>query len=908
LNSASLIKHAAKHAGTGSKPDKTGLSEREAARKLKEHGPNTIAEKSGVSAFKVLLDQFKDFMILVLLASTAVSAFMGEMVEAVTIIAIVVLNAILGFIQEYRTEKTLEALKGLAAPAAKVIRDGKQLSILAESVVPGDLILLEAGDRVPADATLIEAVGMQADESILTGESTPVEKNACFERENLSGPDGRKNHVYMGAVIATGRGKAIVHATGMNTEMGRIADMIRNIRDDETPLQKRLEHLGKYIVIACLGICAVVSVTGILRGERLFAMLLAGISLAVAAVPEGLPAIVTIALALGVRRMLERNALVRKLPAVETLGCADVICSDKTGTLTENKMTVRKIYAGESLINVEGAGFKPEGQFLAGGAKVNPLKLNALKLALEIGAICGNAKIVPPGRHNIGLPGRVKTMFSGAGEWRIEGDPTEGALMVAAAKAGLTQDVLDKTYFRIDELPFDSERKCMSVVCDNHRGETFVFTKGAPDVIIKKCGKIYTSRGIASLTPSMRAEILKINDNMAGEALRVIGTAFRKLDSRLYERGRLEEDLVFVGLQGMIDTPRREAFEAVRKCRMAGIKPVMITGDHKMTAEAIAKELKIISAGEKVITGAEIDAMDESRLEKAAKNASVFARVSPGHKLAIVKALKKLGHVVAMTGDGVNDAPAVKEADIGISMGITGTDVTKEASSMILMDDNFATIVAAVEEGRVVYSNIRKFIRYLLACNIGEVLTMFLGMLAGMPIPLLPIQILWVNLVTDGLPAIALGLEPPEKDIMARRPRSSKDNIFSGGLLSLIVLRGILLGVSTLAVFSGILYFTRDIVLARSGAFVTLVLTQLTHVFECKSEKMSIFEIPLFNNMFLVLAVLCSLAMILAAIYAPFLQPVFKTSPLALNEWLLVLGFTGLGPAASSVFRRWRSR
>jgi len=886
--------------------NKLGLSEREAKRKLQEHGYNLITQKKAISPLKIFFAQFSDFMTLVLLASTAISIFMGEMTEAVTIIAIVVLNSILGFIQEYRTERTLEALKNLAAPMAKVIRDGKEKTIPAEEIVPGDLIVIETGDRVPADAVLIEANSLQVDESLLTGESIPVEKSLTSSAKKSLTSVNTANAVYMGTVVTSGRGKAIVTATGMHTEMGKIADMIQNIEDEETPLQKKLDHLGKLIVYGCLVICAIVSITGILRGEDLFAMLMSGISLAVAAIPEGLPAIVTIALALGVQRMLKRNALIRKLPAVETLGCASVICSDKTGTLTENRMTVRKVYAGENIFDVGGSGYIPEGEFTLKGRTIDPLEQKALKLALEIGGLCNNAKIIKKGNGKIKLLGKLRPVFSNTGTWEISGDPTEGALLVAAAKAGLTEEILSKTYLRIDELPFDSERKCMSVVCVDNRGETYMFTKGAPDVVIKKCTKIYTSRGVLDITPALKAGVMRINDKMAGEALRVIGVAYKKLDSRNFSLKESEKELIFVGLAGMIDPPRKEAFEAVRKCRMAGIKPVMITGDHKITAMAIAKELGIYKDGEKVLTGEDLETMDEHMLEKVAENASVYARVSPKHKLTIVKVLKKLGYIVAMTGDGVNDSPAVKEADIGVSMGITGTDVTKEASSMILLDDNFATIVAAIEEGRVIYSNIRKFIRYLLSCNIGEVLTMFLGTLIGLPIPLLPIQILWVNLVTDGLPAIALGLEPPEKDIMMRPPRDSRDTIFSGGLLGLIVVRGILLGVSTLAVFISILYFTGNVVLARTGGFVTLVLTQLTHVFECKSERKTIFEIPVFSNVYLILAVMCSLAMILSVVYLPFLQPIFKTAPLTYNEWLLVAGFTALGPVVTSIF--WRRR
>ncbi len=875
-----------------------GLSDKEARKKLLEHGPNILTGKEKVSLVKMLIRQFTDVMVLILLASTAVSAFMGEMTEAVTIIAIVILNAVLGFVQEFRTEKTMEALKNFAAPVAKVLRNGKLVNISTDQIVPGDVIILETGDRVSADAALLECISLQVDESLLTGESVPVEKAAASVGKVMDSGD-RRFMVYMGTVITGGRGRALVSATGMNTEMGGIADLIQNIEEDQTPLQKRLENLGKIIVAGCLTICAIVAATGILRGEEAFSMLLTGISLAVAAVPEGLPALVTIALALGVRRMLKRNALIRRLPAVETLGCTGVVCSDKTGTLTQNKMTVRKIYAGDRLIDVKDD--RTEQPFFNGGRNMEPLKDNVLRLALEIGALCNNASLTmdkPKAVESL-MKSRLK---SAAVKWEFTGDPTEGALLVASARAGLTPDVLAPLYFRLDELPFDSDRKCMSVVCGNHKGETFVFMKGAPDEILKKCCRIAGSGGVTPLTRELKSKVLRTNDRMAEEALRVIAVAYKKLDSRVYHRNELEADAIFTGLIGMLDPPRKEAAEAVLKCRMAGIKPVMITGDHKLTALAIAKELDIYREGEKVLAGLELDSMDEGELEKIVDNISVYARVSPKHKLMIVRALKKRGHIVAMTGDGVNDAPAVKEADIGVAMGLSGTDVTKEASSMVLLDDNFATIIAAIEEGRVIYNNIRKFIRYMLACNIGEVLTMFLGMLAGLPIPLLPIQILWVNLVTDGLPAVALGFDPSEKDIMKRPPRKAGEGIFSNGLAGIIIFRGVLIGLTTLAVFVTMLYYSGDVGTARTGAFVTLVLTQLIHVFECKSETRSIFQIPLLNNIYLVLAVLCSLIMLLGVVYLPLLQDIFKTVPINLNDWLVAGGLSFLVPVLASFF------
>lgn len=917
-----------------------GLSKKEALNRLNKFGSNILTEKKEISVFKIVIEQFSDFMVLILLAATAISAFMGEILEAVTIIAIVMINALLGFIQEYRTERTMEALKTLAAPSARVIRDGKISIIPASQIVPSDIIIVEAGDRVPADAILIEASNLTADESLLTGESIPVEKYAVsvekhttrkstynYNLNNPNNPDNldnpgnldlknRENLIFMGTIVTYGRGKAIVFATGMKTEMGKIADMIQNVEDEQTPLQRKLEHLGKIIVFACIAICAVVSITGILRGEELFTMLLAGISLAVAAVPEGLPAIVTVSLALGVQRMLKKNALIRKLPAVETLGCADIICSDKTGTLTENKMTVRKIYAGENIYEIKGSGYDIKGSFFVKEKEINPMKYKVLKRALEISALCNNAQLVVKAEGRGKFSKKIKSIFNKTETLDVVGDPTEGALLVAAVKGGLIGGKLEgnigeqlkENYIRHDEIPFDSERKCMSVICQNEKNETYIFTKGAPDIIINKCSKILTARGTVNLTSVIRAAIMKINDDMAKEALRVLGVAYKQLENKntVKAADELETELIFVGLIGMIDPPREEVLGAVKKCKLAGIKPVMITGDHKITACAIAEELDLYEEGDLVLAGTDIDDMDENKLKKILNKVSVFARVSPEHKLTIVKAFKELGHIVAMTGDGVNDAPAVKEADIGVSMGIMGTDVTKEVSSMVLMDDNFATIVAAVEEGRVIYSNIRKFIRYLLSCNIGEVLTMFLGMLIGLPVPLLPIQILWVNLVTDGLPAIALGLEPPEKDIMMRPPRGSKDNIFAGGLTGLIIVRGILLGISTLAVFASMLYYTHNVNLARTGAFVTLVFTQLIHVFECKSERKNIFEISIFSNVYLVLAVLCSFIMMIAVIYIPLLQGVFRTVPLVLNDWLLIIGFSFIGPVGSSFFTKKR--
>lgn len=606
-----------------------GLTDKEARHKLEKHGPNLLSERKKISPIKILFEQFTDLMVIILMISTVISGFMGEMTEAITIIAIIVVNAIMGFVQEYRTERTMEALKSLAAPYAKVIRNEQQASIPAEDIVPGDVLVLETGDRVAADAAILECNSLTIDESLLTGESLPVEKHRLMNPNELMDPFDKNTSVYMGTVVTGGRAKAVVYATGMKTEMGSIADMIQNIEDDQTPLQKRLGHLGKFIAIGCLIICAIVSVTGIMRGEKLFNMLLSGISLAVAAVPEGLPAIVTISLALGVQRMLKRNALIRKLPAVETLGCASVICSDKTGTLTENKMTVRKMYASGYQLDITGNGYNLEGKFLVDNKPSDPLRVDGVRLALEIGALCNNSVISRPTPEHTTV-GKIKSIFSKQENFKISGDPTEIALTIAAAKAGINESYLNRSYKRIDEIPFDSERKCMSIICKNSGGELLVFTKGAPDVIIDKCSRILSSRGVIKMDELTRRSIIKLNDTMANDALRVIGVAYRKLETGKYIPGKsnIENELIFVGLMGMIDPPRKEAVEAVRKCKLAGIKPVMITGDHKLTATAIAKELNIYSLGDRVLTGQELDEMTEAQLEKMADSVSVCKSIS----------------------------------------------------------------------------------------------------------------------------------------------------------------------------------------------------------------------------------------------------------------------------------------
>lgn len=857
-----------------------GLTGEEANKRLEIHGRNVLKPAKRHGWLKILFSQFTDLMIIILIASSIISFTMGENSEGIAILAIILLNGLLGFIQEMRTEKAMEALMSLAAPHARVVRDGVIRDIPAEEVVPGDLIVLEAGNRVPADAVLLEANNLYSDESMLTGESIPVAKIRTDQTNaSLTGVTSR-NMVYMGSMITNGTGRALVMVTGMETEMGKIAEMMETAGVQDTPLQKKLEKLGEYMVTGCLAICAIVAVLGILRGEPVIQMLLGGISLAVAAVPEGLPAVVTIALAIGVRRMVQKNALIRRLPAVETLGCATVICSDKTGTLTENRMTVVEAYAGKNPYVMRK---NNQGRLSAycRGREVHVEKTTGLKLLLKIGMLCGNTRIMESNSD---------------ADLDIEGDPTEVALVRAAIDTGLDKESVFSAYRRVREIPFDSERKLMSVICRSQSGELFLFAKGAPEIIMDKCSKIMIADRERDITQDDQDKLRDECAAMTSRALRVMAFAYRTVQPYQLWRDDLESQLVFIGLAGMTDPPRKEAIESVAKCRRAGIKTIMITGDHVKTATSIAKSMDIYRDGDLVVNGREIDQMSDQELEETCRKATVFARVFPKHKMRIVRAIRNNGNIVAMTGDGVNDAPAVKDADIGIAMGKSGTDVTRQAASMILMDDNFSSIVAAVEEGRNIYSNIRKFIRYLLSCNVGEVLTMFLSMIMGLPIPLLPAQVLAVNLATDGLPAIALGMEPGEPDIMERPPRSPDESIFSHGLARLIMVRGIFIAISTIASFMIVNTMSKNLAGARTAALVTLVLSQLIHVFECKSEHKSLFELPVFSNKYLIFAVLSSILMLLGIIYLPFLSAIFGTTALALNEWLIAGGISLLVP------------
>ncbi|MEQ8153949.1 MAG: calcium-translocating P-type ATPase, PMCA-type [Clostridiaceae bacterium] len=833
-----------------------GLTDREAEIRLKKFGPNELSGKKKKSLILIFISQFNDLMIWVLLASTIISCFMGDVADAITIIIIVMTNGILGFLQEFRTEKSLEALKNLAAPTCKVIRSGNIRVINAVNLTVGDFVELEAGDRIPADGIFIKGIGLTVDESLLTGESAGVNKD---KRD-------KQGFLYMGTTVLKGKGVMKVSTVGMGTEMGKIAGMLQDIQEDKSPLKERLESLGKMLVFICLGICSIVTVVGIARGNSLGNMFMLGVSLAVAAIPEGLPAIVTVSLALGVSRMLKRNALVRKLPAVETLGCTSIICSDKTGTLTQNKVTAKEIFLDNRIYSLDKGEKVHNSLFMKSLVYCNDCSYNFNKKSIE--------EIV-------------------------HGDPTEAALVKAFFKDGMALKAITENINRVYEIPFDSVRKMMSVIIRENGKET-CYTKGAPERILERCTHIAEDGRIIPLSQTKKRSILNQVDKMSERALRCLASAYK--EGLLEKSGNLEKGLIFLGVVGSIDPPREEARDAVLQCKLAGIRPVMITGDHKNTAFAIAKSLSICNSNEAVITGDDIERFSDKELERAARVARVFARVSPNHKLRIVKVLKRSGNIVAMTGDGVNDAPAIKEADIGISMGISGTDVTKEASSMILMDDNFATIVAAVEEGRVIYDNIRKFIRYLLSCNLGEVLTMFLASIFYMPNPLTPIQILFVNLATDGLPAIALGVDPPDKDIMAQQPRKKSESIFAGGLTEKIAVRGTLIGICTLMSFLTGQYLGFDIKICRTIALCTLVMSQLIHVFECRSERHSILEIKLFTNPYLVGAVSVSILMILSILYIPFFRGVFQTKNLNILQWGIVIFFSGIIATINSIY------
>ncbi len=843
---------------------KQGLTWEQAESRQKAFGANRLEGKKKPHILVRYLMQFNDFMIIILIAAAAVSLLLSfthgkaDFIDAGIILGIVMLNALLGLVQESKAEKSIEALKKMSAPSAKVMRSGILESVNTEEIVPGDILLLEAGDFVPADCRIVSSMNLKAEEAALTGESVPVDKDASYIASESATLGDRRNMLFSGSSISYGRGTAIVTSIGMGTEVGKIADMLMNDEAPETPLQKKLTQTGKMLGIGAIIICVCIFLLGIVRQQGVFEMFMTSVSLAVAAIPEGLPAIVTIMLAIGVQRMAKRNAVIRKLPAVETLGSATVICSDKTGTLTQNKMTVVET------VNVKG---------LLEGKNADR------ELILKYSALC----------NDVNLEGENK-------EIKLTGDPTEKALVIAALTSGIDKNNAEQKAPRIDEIPFDSARKLMTTIHHSKESGGYIsITKGAPDVLIKKCSHYIEGGNTYMLTESRKNELMRMNDEMAGKALRVLAIAvksYTKLPYKITE-DTVENDLSFVGLVGMIDPPREEAAEAVKTCVKAGIKPVMITGDHVVTAKVVASKLGILRGGEGALTGTELNDMTQDELVSCINKYSVFARVSPEHKVRIVKAFQKRGEVVAMTGDGVNDAPALKAADIGCAMGISGTDVAKGAADMVLTDDNFATIVHAVSEGRGIYANIRKAVHFLLSSNIGEILVMLVALLMGWPTPLLAIHLLWTNLVTDSLPAIALGLDPAESDIMDGKTESGSSGLFSNGLWQRIAVEGMMVGMLALVAFAvGSVYYdtaANENIVGRTMAFATLSISQLVHSFNMRTEK-SIFTLSITSNIYLVYAFVVGVLLQVGVIMLPFLAETFKVVPLTPVQWLIVAG------------------
>ena len=884
-----------------------GLSDQEAEKRLETYGKNELQEAPPTSIWTMIYEQFANFVVILLLVAAVISAVLGEWVEAAAIMTIVVLNAVLGVVQERRAEEALSALKKMASPDANVLREGHRLSIPAREVVPGDIVFLEAGNFIPADVRLLETVNLRIDEAALTGESVPVTKNAQLELEADSALGDRKTMAYTGTLVTYGRGVGVVVNTGMATEIGQIAKMLQSVEEEDTPLQKRLDSFGRTLGWVTLVICGVIFIEGMITGTPPLDMFIIAVSLAIAAVPEGLPAVVTITLALGMQEMITRNALIRKLSSVETLGSATIICSDKTGTLTQNEMTVTNIAVDGEFLDITGTGYSLDGQFLRDGNEVSLADdYPGILTALWIGALNNDAIL----ETDYDEAGRKKV--------RMVGDPTEGALLVAAAKGGALPAPLSQAYPRIEEIPFDSERKRMVTIhaikspeagdvspfYDQKQQAWYVIAqKGAPDVVLDRCTH-YQNRDdrAVPLDDEQRRRILAANDQMTNQALRVLGVAYRVIKDLAYQQnGDLDEDieqeLIFVGLLGMIDPARPEVVPALQTARKAGIRTVMITGDYPNTAKAIAREIGLLVEGHQVLTGRELDEITDQQLKETVKSTDVFARVSPEHKVRIVHAFRMNNEVVAMTGDGVNDAPSIKKADIGIAMGITGTDVAKETADMVLTDDNYASIVSAVEQGRVIYSNIRKFVYFLLSCNIAEIATIFLATMVGWKSPLSAIQLLWLNLITDGAPALALGLEKGDPDLMDQPPRDPSEPILNRFMLTGISIQTIAItGVTLGAYWIGLSHYPE---MAATMAFVTLSFSELLRAFTARSERVPILKIGLFTNKVMNWAILSSLVLLLVVVYVPFLQGIFDTVPLGWVQWRVILPLL-LGPSVAA--------
>ena len=900
----------------------TGLAPQEVNSRLQKYGANELEEAGGRSSWEILVDQFKDVMLLMLIAVAIISGVLdlvawqagklptGEIPfkDTIAIMAIVILNGILGYIQESRAEKALAALKQLASPNVRVIRNGKTLEVAAKELVPGDIMLIEAGVQLAADGRLIEESNLQVRESALTGEAEAVNKHSKEPLSEEASLGDRVNMVFQGTEVVQGRGKVLVTGTAMRTELGKIAQMLQSVESEDTPLQQRMSQLGNTLVTGSLVLVVISIGIGLLMGGDFLDLVEVSLSMAVAVVPEGLPAVITVTLALGTQRMVRHNALIRKLPAVETLGSVTTICSDKTGTLTQNKMVVQSAFVGKDSFSVTGEGYSPSGDFLLDERAIAPEEYPEIPPLMVACAVCNDA-----------------ILQEEKGEWKILGDPTEGALVTLAAKAGFEKDQWDTKLPRVGEFPFSSQRKRMSVICQVEQVETgfspisdvdpqisnllknesnLMFSKGSPEIILSLCSRIFLGSSSVPLTKEQREHILAANNKMASEGLRVLGFAFRALEQmpQSGSEDEFERELVWLGLAGMMDAPRPEVRDAVQECRDAGIRPVMITGDHQLTARAIATDLGIANGGDRVLTGQELQRMSDRELEQNVDLVNIYARVAPEHKLRIVKALQNRDKFVAMTGDGVNDAPALKQADIGIAMGITGTDVSKEASDMVLLDDNFATIVSATKEGRVVYTNIRRFIKYILGSNIGEVLTIAAAPLLGLPdVPLTPLQILWMNLVTDGLPALALAMEPAESDVMKRPPFSPRESIFSRGLGFYMVRIGIIFAIITIILMMWAHSHTQTVAVEglspqrwKTMVFTALCIAQMGHAIAIRSHNRLTIEMNPFSNPFVLAAVTVTTILQLMLVYVPPLQAFFGTHPLSLSELGICLGFSAL--------------
>jgi P-type Ca2+ transporter type 2C len=901
-----------------------GLTPAELAKRQEQFGPNQLQERPRRTFWQMLLDQFNQFLVLILIAAAVVSAIIGltefnrtgnttEFVDAAAIMAIVILNAILGVVQEGRAEEALTALKRMAAPNARVLRDGHIITVPSRELVPGDIVILETGNYVPADVRLVESVNLRIEEASLTGESVPVGKDAQTSLPVDAPLGDRRNMAFGSTLITYGRGTGLVAATGMDTEIGKIAEMIQAYEEEPTPLQVKLDQLGHTLGMATLVICGLVGAIGIVRDTqlgvlisqgfgayfgleetvpKLVEMFMVAVSLAIAAIPEGLPAVVTISLALGMQEMVRRHALIRKLPAVETLGSATVICSDKTGTLTQNEMTAVQMYVDRSLLSITGEGYKPEGEFLDYRQAVGLVGYPGMRLLLRAGLLCNDARLE-----------RIEE--DGANYWRIAGDPTEGAFVVAAAKAGYWKDELGKEYPRIAEIPFDSERKRMTTFHPDPRyGNYVAYMKGAPDVVLGLCHQVLEDGTMRPLTDERRSNMLGQNEALAANALRVLGVAFRPLKEvpDNPQPDQAEEGFTFIGLLGMIDPARPEVKAAIQKARKAGIETVMITGDYLNTAVAIGKEIDLVDKGDLSLTGTELDRIPDDEFQSMVESVAVYARVSPQHKVKIVDGLKARGHVVAMTGDGVNDAPALKRASIGVAMGITGTDVSKETADMVLTDDNYASIVSAIEQGRVIYSNIRKFVYYLLSCNMAEIMILFIAMIVGWPLPLVAIQLLVLNLITDGAPALALGMEKGDPDIMDQRPRPVNEPIINREMITGIAVQTVAITTAVLIAFQVGLQTGETH--GRTMAFATLAISELLRAYTSRSERYSVWAIGAFSNKWMQWAVLLSLVILLAIIYVPFLDPIFETTFLTLEDWLVMLPLI-LVPSIAAEANKW---